>query len=39
MNYGKPLNGKILVKRTEDIEATVGGIIIPDNAREKKWKE
>lgn len=35
-NYGKPLNGRILVKRMEEVKATVGGIIIPDNAREKK---
>lgn len=37
-NYGKPLNGRILVQRTEDVEATVGGIIIPDKAREKKME-
>ncbi len=31
----KPLNDRILVKRVEKEEKTVGGIIIPDTAKEK----
>ena len=31
----KPLNDRILVQRTEVEEKTAGGIIIPDNAKEK----
>jgi chaperonin GroES len=30
-----PLNDRILVKRTDSIETSAGGIIIPDTAREK----
>ncbi len=31
----KPLNDRILVKRTEEKEQVKGGIIIPDSAKEK----
>ena len=31
----KPLNDRVLVLRIEDTEKTVGGIIIPDTAKEK----
>ena len=31
----RPLNDRILVKRVEEEEKTAGGIIIPDNAKEK----
>ena len=31
----KPLNDRIVVKRTEEEERTSGGIIIPDTAKEK----
>lgn len=31
----RPLQDRILVKRIESEEKTVGGIIIPDNAKEK----
>ncbi len=31
----RPLNDRILVKRIEAEETTKGGIIIPDNAKEK----
>ena len=31
----KPLNDKVLVVRTQEEEKTVGGIIIPDTAKEK----
>jgi chaperonin GroES len=31
----KPLHDRILVKRVEDKEQVVGGIIIPDTAKEK----
>ncbi len=31
----KPLNDRILVKRTEGEEMSAGGIIIPDTAKEK----
>jgi chaperonin GroES len=31
----RPLHDRILVKRIEGEEKTVGGIIIPDNAKEK----
>ena len=31
----RPLNDRILVKRIEAEEVTKGGIIIPDNAKEK----
>ena len=31
----RPLQDRILVKRVESEEKTVGGIIIPDNAKEK----
>jgi chaperonin GroES len=31
----KPLNDRIVVKRTEEEERTAGGIIIPDTAKEK----
>jgi chaperonin GroES len=31
----KPLNDRILVKRTESEERSAGGIIIPDTAKEK----
>ena len=30
-----PLNDRILVKRTDSAETSPGGIIIPDNAKEK----
>ncbi|TVR03664.1 MAG: co-chaperone GroES [Deltaproteobacteria bacterium] len=31
----KPLNDRVLVKRTESEEKSAGGIIIPDTAKEK----
>jgi chaperonin GroES len=31
----KPLNDRVLVRRIEQEEKTVGGIIIPDTAKEK----
>jgi chaperonin GroES len=31
----KPLNDRVLVKRVDAEETTKGGIIIPDNAKEK----
>jgi chaperonin GroES len=31
----KPLNDRILVLRTEEVEKTSGGIYIPDTAKEK----
>ncbi len=31
----RPLNDRILVKRSDDLETTKGGIIIPDSAKEK----
>lgn len=34
-NYGRPINGMILVKRGEEVQASMGGIHIPPNAREK----
>ena len=33
-----PLNDRVLVKRLESEEKTVGGIIIPDTAKEKPSK-
>jgi len=30
-----PLNDRILVKRTDSVETSAGGIIIPDTAKEK----
>lgn len=32
----RPLNDRILVKRTEQDEKTAGGLIIPDSAKEKQ---
>jgi chaperonin GroES len=34
----RPLNDRILVQRAEKEEKTAGGIIIPDNAKEKPVK-
>jgi len=34
MNF-RPLNDRVLLQRTEAEEKTSGGIIIPDNAKEK----
>jgi chaperonin GroES len=31
----KPLNDRVLVKRTEELQVTKGGIFIPDSAKEK----
>jgi len=31
----RPLNDRVIVKRLEEEEKTVGGIIIPDTAKEK----
>ncbi len=31
----KPLNDRVLVKRTEEVQVTKGGIYIPDTAKEK----
>ena len=31
----KPLNDRVLVKRTEELQVTKGGIVIPDTAKEK----
>lgn len=33
--YGKPLNGLILIKRTTDVKAKIGGIHVPQNAQQK----
>jgi chaperonin GroES len=30
-----PLNDRVLVKRTEEVQMTKGGIYIPDTAKEK----
>jgi chaperonin GroES len=35
MENFKPLSDRILVKRSPEVETTKGGIIIPDNAKEK----
>lgn len=32
----RPLNDRILVKRTEQEDKTAGGLIIPDSAKEKQ---
>ena len=34
----KPLHDRVLVKRMEEEETVVGGIVIPDTAREKSQK-
>jgi len=34
----RPMNDNILVMRVEEEQKTVGGIIIPDNARKKSCK-
>ncbi|MCO5112835.1 MAG: co-chaperone GroES [Bdellovibrionaceae bacterium] len=34
----RPLNDRILVKRTEQEDKTAGGLIIPDSAKEKQSK-
>jgi chaperonin GroES len=34
----RPLHDRILVKRTEEDTTTPGGIVIPDNAKEKPIK-
>ena len=31
----KPLNDRVLVRRTEELQITKGGIVIPDTAKEK----
>jgi chaperonin GroES len=31
----KPLHDKVLVERLESLEKTAGGIVLPDNAKEK----
>ena len=31
----RPLNDRVVVRRTEEEETTAGGIVIPDNAKEK----
>ena len=31
----KPLNDRVLVQRTEELQVTKGGIVIPDTAKEK----
>jgi chaperonin GroES len=31
----KPLNDRVLVQRTEELQVTKGGIFIPDTAKEK----
>ncbi len=31
----KPLNDRVLVKRTEELQVSKGGILIPDTAKEK----
>jgi chaperonin GroES len=31
----KPLNDRVLVKRTEELQVSKGGIFIPDTAKEK----
>lgn len=35
MNKFRPLHDRVLVKRIEEKEKTIGGIIIPDTAKEK----
>ena len=34
----RPLNDRVIVKRVEEEQKTVGGIIIPDTAKEKPQK-
>ena len=34
----RPLGGKVLIKRLEAEEMTTGGIVLPDNAKEKPQK-
>ena len=34
----KPLGDRIIVRRTEAAETTAGGIILPDNAKQKPQK-
>lgn len=34
-NIGKPVRGRILVRRAEDIKVTLGGIHVPEKARER----
>lgn len=34
----RPLHDRVLIKRLEEEEKTAGGIIIPDNAKEKPTK-
>lgn len=36
MSDWKPIKDRIVVERTADVEGNIGGIIIPDNAKEKK---
>jgi len=33
-----PLHDRVIVKRIEEKETVKGGIIIPDSAKEKRWK-
>jgi chaperonin GroES len=35
MSAIKPLNDKVLIERTEAIDKTAGGILLPDSAKEK----
>lgn len=35
---GTPLNDKVLVKRIAAVESTKGGLIIPENAKEKPYE-
>jgi chaperonin GroES len=34
----KPLRDRVLIKRIEEVEQKVGGIIVPDSAKEKPQK-
>lgn len=35
VNYGTPLNGLILIRKTGDVAAKIGGIHIPESTRQK----
>jgi chaperonin GroES len=38
MTNVKPLRDRVLIKRIEELEQKVGGIIVPDTAKEKPQK-
>jgi co-chaperonin GroES (HSP10) len=35
----RPLHDRIVVKRIDAEEKTAGGIIIPDTAKERRWRK